>query len=210
MFFVELAGAVIILSVLTCIFKDFVLKCLKLAKIIHNFKKLGEINLDAYKNSVTEGQIFLILISTAVIGILILITGSPFIINVPVYLVTLLICWYCPLESELKSESIFKTYSQRVKLNFDVNELVAYLSISDEDDINPKDEYWNNFTEVKHKYKRVVAALVCNNNEIHTLFPTTFKSICKDPATPPHTKYWYLYLRYNVLNKHEITKYLDI
>lgn len=207
MFFIELAGAVIILSVLTCLFKDFVLKCLKLWKIINNFKKLDEINKDAYRNSVTENQTFLILLSTAVIGILILITSSPFIINIPVYVVTLLICWYIPLKSELESQSIFKNYIQNVKFCYDDKEFVAYLSVSD-NRANPQAEYWGSYLENTYNYKRYVTAIcICEEADIKKIFPNTFKSL---GTYQMGMNYRTLCLKYNVLNKHEITKYLDI
>lgn len=207
MFFIELAGAVIILSVLTCLFKDFVLKCLKLQKIISNLKKMDEINKDAYRNSVTENQTFLILLSTAVIGVLVLITDCPFIITIPVYVIVLLICWYIPLSSELESQSILKNYIKNVKFYYNDKDLVAYLSVSD-NGANPEAEYWGSYLENTYNYKRYVTAIcICEEADVKKLFPNTFKSLS---SLQMGERYRTLCLKYNVLNKYEITKYLDI
>lgn len=209
----EIIVSVILLSILICYSKDFIIRCIKLSKDIKGYKVKDQLNTDVL-GEVQNFQFLTAVLSTLAVVAMIFVFKKFTFIVFPVYAVALSMCWYLPLKGAYKSGRIFKDEEVNISYQISSEDHLIYLELGINTDFNHniEENYWNHYLDEINGEKRSYSVIFGDSKrDIMETFKDFNLKNCNF-YDQNHSNYYspYFKLTYNQQTRNKLKRYFDI
>lgn len=208
----EIIVSVILLSILICYSKDFIIRCIKLNRDIKDYKVKDQLNTDVL-GEVQNFQFLTAVLSTLAVVAMIFVFKKFTFIVFPVYAVALSMCWYFPLKGAYKSGRIFRNEEIKISYQISSEDHLIYLKLGGNSDPNHTIEemYWDHYLDEINGEKRSYAVIFGDSKRD---IMETFKdfNLKNRDFDPPRYDFYspYFILTYNQQTRNKLKRYFDI
>lgn len=208
----EIIVSVILLSILICYSKDFIIRCIKLNRDIKGYKVKDQLNTDVL-GEVQNFQFLTAVLSTlAVIAMIFVFKKFTFIVF-PVYAVSLSMCWYLPLKGAYKSGRIFRNEKVDISYQISSEDHLIYLELGINTDPNHtiEEKYWDHYLDEINGEKKSYSVIFGDSKlDIMETFKDFNLKNCNFYQQNNNYYSPYFKLTYNQQTRNKLKRYFDI